>query len=66
MKQNSFKTDSQAINYVLKRFYRSEDEQDAAVGRLGKVIQDYEAKVRNLEFKLKQKGKVKDEIENKS
>lgn len=66
MNQNNLKTDSLGINYVLRRYLKQIDEQDQAVNRLGKVIQDYERKIQNLEFELRQKNKVvKNEVKSK-
>lgn len=47
------KTYSQTIERILTEFFSGADSQELAVQRLTKVIQDYENKIRNLEFELR-------------
>jgi len=51
--KNHLKTNGKAAAYLLKMFFSMDKQQDAAVSRLTKVIQEQNNKIINLENQLK-------------
>jgi hypothetical protein len=57
-KHPEFKSDSQAINNLLKESFEQGKMTDTAVERLNSVIQQQQLRIGNLEFELRQKSAV--------